>query len=110
MVVRVDASHPKTLFEHTHAPGAVSRPVRCSHEPHGHARSRACGQSLHRTGAAMDHGEHPPLSVPTARPLGLLSRLADLNPLPPKVRQEVVQRVYRLERRVTTGNMIDIVF
>ncbi|GAB4383351.1 MAG: hypothetical protein Kow0022_02950 [Phycisphaerales bacterium] len=108
--MRVDASNPKTLFEHTHAPGAVSRPARCTHEPHGHARSPACRLSLHRPSAALDDGESSVLSVPSTRSVGLLSRLADLNPLPPKVRLEVVQRVYRLERRVTTGNIIDIVF
>lgn len=39
---------------------------------------------------------------------GLMPRLGDLNPLPPKERTEIVRQVYRLERRVTTGNMIDI--
>ncbi|KAA0214926.1 MAG: hypothetical protein DYG94_10775 [Leptolyngbya sp. PLA3] len=39
---------------------------------------------------------------------GLLPRLGDLNPLPPKERTEIVRQVYRLERQVTTGNMIDI--
>ncbi|MCL4222001.1 MAG: hypothetical protein KJZ65_11610 [Phycisphaerales bacterium] len=39
---------------------------------------------------------------------GLLPRLGEPNPLPPAMRTQIVQQVYRLERRVTTGNMIDI--
>lgn len=39
---------------------------------------------------------------------GLLPRLSDLNPLPPEERTQIVRQVYRLERQVTTGNMIDI--
>lgn len=40
--------------------------------------------------------------------IGLLPRLGDPNPLRPRVRTEIVRQVYRLERQVTTGNMIDI--
>jgi len=43
------------------------------------------------------------------RRLPLLVRLSDLNPLAPKPRTEIVHRIYRLEREIATGSIIDVV-
>lgn len=114
MLVRVAASHPQSIFELPHAPGAVARVAACDGQPGRPTCFPAFLRSLNRTQPSRPADQFEPSGAPATpaqagRPVPLLLKLTDLNPLPAKVRPEIVHRVYRLERKVATGNMIDIV-
>lgn len=103
----------RTVLELSCPAGAVSQ----APGPLGSKRFPQFLRSLNRMPPARAGDTFQPACAPCASDrarwseptkIGLLPRLGEMNPLPPKDRTEIVRQVYRLERQVTTGNMIDI--
>lgn len=110
--VRIGSGHPQTILGLPHSPGAVACASTCERRPPSFPQFlRSAAAKPARAGDRVEWCEpcpRPPAGVSKDDASRLLPKLADVLPVPAKVRPELVQRVYMLQRRVTTGNMIDI--